>query len=205
MSQAHSYSTGLRSGAWHGSSAIWAAPRVLSKYWRTIRLLCLAAAFRPISSLRRSCLRSASADSAICALLIARSCSRQTEFVFIGPAMAQTCFQLKWNWMHGVRSFGRPGLDAGGALAQPDLSCRADCRRADCRRAAPAGIWPSRAAPRSRLHRAAPSTSRPSAAQRPPQGRRPPAPCLRASADRHVLAWCGLVHSRHDCILRSTR
>ncbi len=42
----------------------------------------------------------------ICALLIAPSCGRNTKLVRVRPAMAETCFQLKWNRMTGVQPLG---------------------------------------------------------------------------------------------------
>jgi hypothetical protein len=39
-------------------------------------------------------------------LLIAPSWSRNAKFVRVMPAITETCFQLKWNWMCGVRPLG---------------------------------------------------------------------------------------------------
>lgn len=37
------------------------------------------------------------------ALLVALSCSQKMNFVWVRPAMADTCFPLKWNWMCGLQ------------------------------------------------------------------------------------------------------
>jgi hypothetical protein len=128
LSQAHRYSTGFRSGAYPGSSAIWMAPFVLSRYSRTILHLCCAAPSQTMSSRRLSCERSGLRNSTICALLTAPSYSRNRKFVRVRPAMAETCFQLKWNCTTGVHPLGAQVLTCVGRSDSPSRT-RASARR----------------------------------------------------------------------------
>ena len=55
--------------------------------------------------------------------------SRNAKFVRVRPAMAETCFQLKWNCTTGVQPFGAQVLTRVGRSDKPDSSMKTISRR----------------------------------------------------------------------------
>jgi hypothetical protein len=51
------------------------------------------------------------------------------KFVRVSPATAETCFQLKWNWMCGVQPLGAQVLTRVGRSDSPDSSMKTISRR----------------------------------------------------------------------------
>jgi hypothetical protein len=46
------------------------------------------------------------------------------KLVRVSPAIAETCFQLKWNWMCGVQPLGAQVLTRVGLSDRPDSSMK---------------------------------------------------------------------------------
>jgi hypothetical protein len=56
--------------------------------------------------------------------LTAPSYKRNRKFVRVNPAMAETCFQLKWNCTTGVQPLGAHVLTRVGRSDSPDSSMK---------------------------------------------------------------------------------
>lgn len=86
--------------------------------------VCLQATSQMISSGRFKWALSALRNSTICSFLMRPSCSRNRQFVRVIPAMNETWFQLKWNWMTGVCPLGAQVRTRVGRSLMPDSSMK---------------------------------------------------------------------------------